>query len=187
MPRSRGFTPRGRSRRITSWELGPQSGVDGAPVNIGASTAALLNGGIVSVADGLTIIRTRGDLNLGLTLSDGVGNGFHGAFGVGMVNENAFTAGVGSVLTPLTDEDWDGWMFHRYFSLFSGGAIAAATAAQQADQINATSGALHIEVDSKAMRKFPEHVVMYAAIEVVELGTCAMEFAFNSRTLAKLP
>ena len=58
-------------------------------------------------------------------------DGFHGAFGIGIANVNAFaTGGITSLLTPLADESWEGWLYHRYFSLFAGGTIAAATAAQ---------------------------------------------------------
>ena len=187
MARSRGFTRQGPQRRKTSWEIGAQTGIDGATRAVSSSSSLLAVSGVNSEVDGLTLIRTRGDLNLFLTTCDAVGNGFHGAFGIGIVNENAFAAGIGSVLTPLTDEDWDGWFYHRYFGIFSGGPIAAATAAQEALQINSTSAALHVEVDSKAMRKLTEQMTIYAALEVVELGTCTMEWAFNSRSLFKLP
>ena len=187
MAHSRGSgTRRFPARRKTSWEIGAQTGVDGASTNITSSGATLAGGGAAATLDGLTLVRTRGDLNLFITTSNGVGNGFHGAFGIGIGNENAFAAGAASLLTPLTDEEWDGWIYHRYFGVFSGGTIAAATAAQQADQVNAVSGALHIEVDSKAMRKLTQQDTIYAMLEVVELGTCSMEWAFNSRSLIKL-
>jgi len=140
------------------------------------------------VAEGHTLIRTRGDLNLFITIATAAGDGFHGAFGIGIGNENAFTAGVASLNTPLGDEDWDGWIYHRYFGLFAGGPLATATAADQQSQVNSSSAAMHIEVDSKAMRKLNEGDVIYAAVEAVELGAAAsMEWAFNSRTLVKLP
>ena len=123
-----------------------------------------------------------------ITLANVLGDGFHGAFGIGIANENAFGAGVGSLLSPLTDEASDSWIYHRYFGLFTGGPLAAATAAQQADQVNATSAALHIEVDSKAMRKLELEDVIYCMVEVIELGSAStMEWSFNSRSLVKLP
>ena len=173
-------------RRKTSWNIGPQTGVDGAPQGISASTASLATGLAVVLESGLTLVRTRGDLNLILQIA-GNQEGFHGAFGIAIATSPAVTAGIASVPTPITEEDWDGWLYHRYFSLIAGGAIAAATAAQQADQVNASSAALHIEVDSKAMRKLAVDETLYAAIEVVELGTATMQWAFNSRMLVKLP
>jgi len=132
------------------------------------------------------LVRTRGDLSLFLSVAADVA-GFHGAFGIGVIGSPAFTAGVASVPTPITEEGWGGWLYHRYFSCFAGGAIATATAAQQADQVNATSGALHIEVDSKAMRKLDVNETIYAALEVVLQGASGtLRWTFNSRTLFKL-
>ena len=188
MAHRRGFGSRTPSlRRRTSWGVGPQTGVDGATQVLSASQSQIATGGSVPTVNGLTMVRTRGDLNIFLTLSDATGNGFHGAFGIGVANASAFTAGIASLLTPITDEDADVWLYHRYFGIFSGGTIAAATAAQQADQVNSASGVVHIEVDSKAMRKVSIDQVIYASIEVIELGTCVMEWAFNSRVLFKLP
>ena len=186
MARSRGFAQRGPRRR-TSWGIGSQTGVDGSPVPVASSSVVLAAGGVTPVQDELTLVRTRGDLNLFLTSCDALGNGFTGAFGIGVSNENAFGAGIASVLTPITDEDWDGWLFHRYFTVISGGPIAAATAAQEALQVNSTAAAVHVEVDSKAMRRLTTESVIYAALEVVEIGTCTMEWAFNSRSLFKIP
>ena len=116
----------------------------------------------------MTLVRTRGDLSLFLSIATDVG-GYHGAFGIAVASAPAVVAGILSVPTPITEEDWDGWLYHRYFSCFAGGAIAAATAAQQADQVNATSAALHFEVDSKAMRKLSVDESVYAAIEVIQV------------------
>jgi len=187
VPRSRGFTGTARSRRRSSWEIGPQTGVDGAAIAIASSSLLVGNGGAVVLADGPTLVRLRGELNLFLTLSGGVGDGFHGAFGVAIANEDAFAAGVGSLMTPITEEDWDGWIYHSYFGIFSGGPVAAATTAKQQELVNPGSAVVHREVDSKAMRKLIEHDTIYCALEVVELGNCTMEWAFNSRMLVKLP
>ena len=176
------------SRRKTSWTVGPETSVNGATQVITASSAVLATTGAAVAEDGLTLVRTRGELVCLLGISASQGDGFHGAFGIGVATLAAFTAGIGSVPTPLTEEDWNGWLYHRYFGLFSGGPIAAATAAQQGDQVNSTSAALRVEVDSKAMRKLSMDMIVYAAVEVVELGAASsMEFAFNSRLLVKLP
>ena len=57
MPRSRGFVTT-RQRRATMWVVGPQTGVDGATIQIDTSTSVLAAGGSVAVLDGLTIVRT---------------------------------------------------------------------------------------------------------------------------------
>ena len=188
--RRSGFpTSLGRSqRRKTSWTVGPETGVNGATQVITASGSVLATTAVITTMDGITLVRTRGELVLLLGIAAAQGDGFHGAFGIGQVSSPAFTAGVGSVPTPLTEEDWDGWLYHRYFGLFSGGPLATATAADQQSQVNSTSAALRLDVDSKAMRKSEIDMTFYAAIEVVELGTASsMEFAFNSRMLVKLP
>ena len=172
--------------RKTSWDLGPKTSTDGATQPVTTSSIVVASQGVQILVDGETHVRLRGALNLFLTLCDAAGNGFTGAFGVGIVNVKAFAAGTGSLLAPLSEEDWDGWIYHRYFGLFAGGPIAAATAMDQTSAVNPTSAALNVEVDSKAMRKLKLDDVIYAAIEVVEVGTAAMEFGFNSRTLSKL-
>ena len=191
MARPRGFgfrTNLGRSqRRKSSWQFGTQTGVDGASQAISSSSSVIATGAVGIITDGLTLVRTRGDLNLFLTSATTAGDGFHGAFGIAVASAAAVLAGIASVPTPITEEEWDGWLYHRYFSLFAGGTIAAATAAQQQDQVNSSSAALHIEVDSRAMRKVETDMTIYAAIEVVELGAAGMDWAFNSRSLFKLP
>ena len=187
MATRRAFRQQGQ-RRKTSWETGPRSSSDGATIQLSGSSSVLGITGLLSLQDGITIVRIRGDLNMFLTLAGVPGDGFSGAFGIGLTNENAFAAGIGSVMLPITDEDWDGWLYHRYFGLNSGGPIAAATADTQRMGVNAISGAMHFEVDSKAMRKFDAGMVLYCGVEGLEQGAAAqMEWAFRCRTLIKLP
>jgi len=49
------------------------------------------------------------------------------------------------------------------------------------------SQALRLEVDSKAMRKLPENMVIFCALQVLEVGVSTMAWHFNSRSLFKLP
>ena len=178
-------TRRGQ-RRLTSWQVGPETGVDGAGQFLSASSSVLATTGIVAALDGLTLIRIRGDLSLFLTAATSVLDGFHGAFGIGIASEPAFTAGVASVPTPITDETDENWLYHRYFSILAPAPIAAA-ASQDNDIIASVSGAMRVEVDSKAMRKFDNGQALYAAVEIIEVGVATMGWAFNCRTLVKLP
>ena len=172
-------------RKRTSWDVGPETAGGGQPQTITASLGELAAVAVQLLVDNQTLVRTRGELMMLLETSSLQGNGFHGAFGIAKATTAAITAGAASVPTPLTEEEWDGWIYHRYFSLLSGGTIAVATAAQQADQVNATTAALRLEVDSKAMRKVEIFEGLYAAIEVVEFGTAQMTWSFNSRLLFK--
>ena len=183
-PHRGSFPARSRSlRRKTSWALGPGGT---SVLVITASQSSILGAGSQPLVDGLTMVRLRGELLLRLSLASAVTGGFTGAFGVGLSTVAAFAIGVTALQTPLTDEDWDGWLYHRYFALGPGGVIDNSAAAD-ADQVNATSAALRLEVDSKAMRKIPEGTNIFAAIEVVEFGTATMEADFNSRILVKIP
>ena len=174
MARRRGYSRASSgSRRVTDWGDGP-GGV--AATAISASSVAILGSGIVPVsAQKLTLVRTRGLLSLvGLTSTSG-GDGFQGAFGIGKIALTAFTAGVGSVPTPVTEVDWDGWLFWYPISLHRGdNAFANGSFAQQ------------VVVDSKAMRKFDAEEVLYASLEVTEIGGVTMSVFFDSRMLFML-
>ena len=182
----RGSTSLRRSvRHRSSWEVGPQTSGGGAPQAIGASVAQAAGTGMVALVDGITLIRTRGELLMWLVTANAAGDGYHGAFGIAKATAAAFTSGIASVPTPITEDSWDGWLYHRFFSIHSVGAIGVSTAADEQNQSNNVTAALRIEVDSKAMRKIDIDEVFYAAIEVTEHGTADMEWAFNSRTLVK--
>ena len=96
MAHSRRFSSPTR-RRSTSWEAGPETGVNGAPQSITASSESLATTVIAVGADGFTLIRTRGEFVARLGTADTSTAGFHGAFGIGIANSNATTAGVASV------------------------------------------------------------------------------------------
>ena len=178
--------PRTSVRHRSSWEVGPETSGGGAPQSISSSLAQIAGTATQATEDGQTLIRTRGELLAWIGSSSAANNGFHGAFGIAKATSAAVLAGVASVPTPITEEAWDGWLYHRYFTLFTGGTIAAATAAQQADQVNSQTAALRFEIDSKAMRKFDVNEALYGCIELVEVGTAAMEWTFNCRMLFKL-
>ena len=175
-------------RRKTSWQIGPKTGAAGEAQFISGSIAQAATTFAAITADGVTTIRWRGELTMALTLAAASGGGYHGAFGIGIATVAVLTAGVASVPTPLTEDTWDGWVYHRYFSLIAGGPIVASTAADQQAQSSLHAMSMRLEVDSKAMRKEETDIVEYAVIEVVEVGAAAeMRWGFNCRTLVKLP
>ena len=186
MARSRGFLrDRGsrRPNRLTSWDLGPGGT---SSVSISSTSSTFLGSFVSPTQDGLTVIRTRGELLIFLTAASAQDNGITGAFGIGLATAAALTVGATAVPTPITEQDWDGWIYHRYFSLTAAAAIAA-SAAEAPELVHPVTAALRLEVDSKAMRKVVEEDGLYAIIEVVESGTAVALAHFNSRMLFKLP
>ena len=100
-----------------------------------------------------------------------------GAFGICIVNGEAFDAGVASIPTPWTESFDDRWFFHQYwiadFILQGSGTEKA----PQQDFFNR-------QIDGKAMRKVEDGDVM---VSVMENGSSVGARAFvNFRTLIKL-
>ena len=176
MGRSRGFhqTPRRNSSRPTSWGLGPAE-VDGAFIASGKSLWSL-----ATVSDEpLTIVRTRGLFSVINQAAASIGTGFFGAFGIGVVSNEAFAAGVASVPGPLNDSDWEGWMVHSFFD-------CRTVTATIGDGANVFSTAQRIEIDSKAMRKFDQSETLIGVTEVVESGAGTLEMQADTRILTKI-
>ena len=162
-------------RRQTSWGLG-LSGL----VTFSGTTTQIWATGSQAILSGLIHVRFRGSVTLGLRSGSAIGDGFSGAFGVCIVFENAFVAGVGSIPAPVTDISWDGWLVHQLFQLTMINSTHAA-----ANQ--GTGGSYQrYEVDSKAMRKIKNFDIMVGVIECVETGTSVMEATLQSRVLDKL-
>ena len=165
-------------RRKTAWDAGP-GGV--AVVNITVSTAVFL-GSAISLVGGVsevTFVRLRGYFDAFLATGSASGDGYQGAFGIGVASLAAVTAGIASVPTPITEAGAENWMYYRIF----GAHVATSTIG---DGVNAPSASSHFDVDSKAMRKFSDEMAMYAAVEVTEIGTATLKIHFDSRILSKL-
>ena len=161
-------------RRKTNWLSGP----GGVLTQISASGAQAFATTSAQTLTGSTLVRCRGYLNLFLSSVGSAGDGFHGAFGIGIANENALSAGIASLMAPVTDVDWEGWLYHTFLSVRTNQAA-------EATLNSATFFQMH--VDSKAMRKLPSNMAMYAAIEVTEIGTVVLQGDFFSRILVKQP
>jgi len=129
------------------------------------------------LGDGDTLVRVRGSLEAVIQSSNVAGSGFHCAIGIGIVNEMAFTVGATAVMEPITDADWDGWLYHRFFDLHVGDQTAG----------DIQERPVQFEVDSKAMRKLKQDDVVFAIVEVVETGIAEIDVFFDSRILLALP
>ena len=172
MARRHVFPSRTRSKRATSWGFGP----GGTALNAFSSSSTQFIGSSVNLAQGVleaTLVRLRGTFTCIQRSATTAGDGFAGAFGIGLATKEAITGGVTTVPEPLTDVEWGGWVYHRMFSMH-----------------NSTTGAnlekVEWEVDSKAMRKWDEQMGLYAIMEVVEIGGASLDVFFDSRILIKL-
>jgi len=171
--------------RSVAWEVGPQSSANGLPLAFTSTSSAV---GIIASAlvDSLTLVRLRGYLVAWLSSATAAGDGFSCAIGVGKATSAALAIGVTAIPTPITEDSWDGWLYHKFFGVFSGAGVSG-DASVDSDMVNPTSAATRFEIDSKAMRKIDIDEAFFVAFEVVLHGTAQMEIAMNSRMLCKAP
>ncbi len=119
---------------------------------VAASSAVILSS--LSILVDITILRTRGVLAVG---SDQVAaTEFQiGAAGICVVTTAAFTAGIASLPTPVTENSWDGWLWYQSFAQ----RVVFGTAVGLEPQY-VTS----YQIDSKAMRKVgPDETIVCIA------------------------
>jgi len=176
LARSQGAFPRGRvrtPRRKTSWDAGP--GGTGATTII-SSSSAFVGAAVQGLVPGLTVTRIRGLLRIVMQSANAAGDGFQGAFGIGIASTAAVVAGIGSVPTPITEADADSWLYWMPISVHVGDKTAG--------DVNWQGAVQDVVVDTKAMRKMNDSFVsIYAAFEVTEIGTADMDLFFDSRAL----
>ncbi len=156
MPRSRGFQTRPirSNRRKTGWFEGPFHDISSL---VSAGSTVWLTGQ-TATDDGLTLVRLRGEACLSLRLATAVGDGFDGfAMGICIVTGNAAGVGITAIPKPLTDIDWDGWIWHQL-----GGHITGL----ETTEVQRGFHALRIPIDSKAMRKFKASDVIVGVVQM---------------------
>ncbi len=172
-PRGRSF--RVSSKRQTAWNIG----VGGTAVTqIVSSSEGFIGNALQPSVEGITIVRIRGLLDVyqaGAVTADG--DGFWGAVGIGIASFAAVSAAIASVPTPLTDVSSENWLWHSFLSIHDGDTSALSRGPETAQRI---------DIDSKAMRKFATDQALYAAFEVVEIGTSGIDLFLQTRTLVKL-
>ena len=173
---------RGQSqRRRVGWEEGIGQVAD--QTNFTGSASDLVSSALTVLLDGLTLVRTRGVLQFSLLTASAPSEGFAGAFGIGVATTAAVTAGASSVPTPITEQSWDGWLYWVAIK-----AVSMSVVDQTDDSpLNVGLASQTIHVDSKAMRKLREDDSIYGAMELTEIGTATLRWAFDSRMLIKLP
>ena len=171
----RGAPRQAAPRRKTQWEEGPH----GDNVAISSTTSSLGTSVVSVVSIGVTVVRIRGYFNGILTLATAVGDGFRGAFGIGIASTAAIAVGSTAVPTPLTELGSDIWMYHRFFNTHG-------ITATIADGVNAVAARIDFELDTKAMRKLDDpSFTLYSCLEVIEDGIATANFHWNTRMLVK--
>jgi len=116
-----------------------------------------------------TILRMRGSLLFPKTTITGGLIDTQFAFGIGVTGLSSATS-AGSYPGPITDSDWDGWMFLRQSTL---------------PPVEANSGI----VDVKAMRKINSGEALFMSVEAVDGGATqdTGNWVFDLRVLLLLP
>ena len=164
----------GSARRQTSWSPGPVGAL-----SITGNSINLIALGSAAVQDGLTLVRVRGEMLLGLTVTGLLLDGFRQvAAGLCIVSENAFGVGVTAVPDPIADINWDGWLWYWTGAVFAANTVPSG---------NLGTEAVRVVIDNKAMRKQKNTDVLVAVVGTASIdGTTNLEVRFNSRVLDKL-
>jgi len=166
------------TRRPVTWAFG----VGDASATISATGKTIWTGQISSSGGSAleqTVTRIRGSGRILLKTATAAGDGFTVGLGICLAETTAATLGVTALPGPLTDRDWDGWIWHGFFFVQS-------VTATIADGVNASSASVAYVIDSKAMRKWDGGAeVLIGMTEVTELGTGSMEHNSDTRVLLK--
>ena len=128
-----------------------------------------------------TLVRLRGELVIFLEVVTAIGDGFTTiAAGIGIVTADAFGIGVTAMPSPITDPDWQGWMWFQALGPLIGQSVTESENTGRLAQIR-------IPIDTKAMRKISPNEVLFGALAVTtEVGAATVTFGMNSRVLTKL-
>ncbi len=154
------------SRRLTQWVAPPDQGF----IAVASATKVIISS--LSPTEPLTVVRTRGMISVHPTAFS-ADLDVVGAVGIGVVSNDAFAAGVGSIPGPYDDGDWKQWFVWQSFAFHVefGSAVG----------VNIES--VMIDVDSKAMRKVGQNETI---VMVAESATGAYSIADATRQLVKL-
>ncbi len=98
---------------------------------------------------------------------------FGGAYGLGVVSDEALAAGATSIPRPFDDDDWTGWLVHGFY----------AGRFEFASGVGIMNFDVHHIIDSKAMRKVRPNE---ALVWVCESQTGAIDATIHARVLMML-
>jgi len=101
----------------------------------------------------------------------------HGAYGIQVINGEAFDAGIASMPTPYTDSLEDRWLVFKYWSMMYAFNVGAGGTSHSRNP--------QIDFDSRAQRKVEVGDVIVSVFENGAL-TDAVDMQANFRMLVKL-
>jgi len=172
MPRA---SNRSVQRRPTFWAGADSS--DYVALGPSASTLAdvILEGTLENVPNP-TIVRMRGWLHIASSDVGAANDDVRWGAGICLVNSKQRTVGVTAMQLPLTNADWDGWMW------WSTGIVREITGSLFADGMSFERR----EIDSKAMRKVSANESLIAVFETRNAaGTNGILISCGLRVLIK--
>ena len=161
-----------RSKRMSAWD---EAAISAGQAIASSAKTGWATGSSLATETAATIVRIRGYVQVILTVGTSAGDGFQCAVGLGLIEDTAFSIGITALPGPISDPEWPGWMYHKYFSIRSLGVQDAA--------INAQSNVLRFEIDSKAMRKEKAGQTFFGMWETIETGTASGLFDGRVRVL----
>ena len=162
---------RGGKRRQTDWVASADQGF----LAVAAGAKLIQQSLPISAAglSGATVVRSRGASSFTPQVLSGDVD-IVGAWGMGIVSNEAFAAGAASIPGPWTNADWDGWFVWEPISYLF----------EVTDDVGRLLVGVQVPFDSKAMRKVDGGETM---VVMVESQASAMEASINFRLLFKLP
>ena len=173
--RSRFQRAGGSRRRRTGWEPGPFT----TSLSLTAAGKTAWSTTQEFLEDGLTVARIRGSLSL--TVSS-VGSRFDHfdaiAFGIGIASVQAIGIGATALPGPLSEIDWEGWIYHTIQSGMRGTALSP---------LGDAAGFVRVDIDTKAMRKVGTNQAIFGMVEAeVETGVVDVRVEGRTRMLLML-
>ena len=139
-----------------------------------ASSKILLASGVLSNAGiGETIRRTMCDLYIKSDQA-ATSENYQGAFGIVVVSDLALAAGASAIPGPVTDRNDDGWLLWKGFQ--NSFIFSSAVGIQ-------TIGGLHVNVESRGMRRIDEGFAVAFMVENTD-ATTAFQFSFSASQYA---
>ena len=165
----RGGTP----RRRKTWIEGP-GGLAGLSFS---GTASQIFAGTPEPGAGNTVLRIRGRVKVWLASAVSAGDGYAGAFAIGINDVSAVGIGATATPGPSTEPEED-WLFWSPVQLFA--EVAAGVSGNGATFLD-------YEVDTKAMRKLREGDTLWAGLELTETGDSTAVALCRTRVLLAQP
>jgi len=157
------------AKRKSQWVASADQGV--VSLTSGASQILQSNATLGTT----TIIRTRGLISVAPSAVT-ADIDIQGAFGMGIVSDQAFAAGAGSIPGPWTDQDWGGWFL--WIPFFNALEVGAAPSSVELYMPNSV-----FHFDSKAMRKVE---INETVVVMIESQAGAAQVVSPFRMLVKL-